>query len=85
MALPAEALRPENRSAGMGVFYTCYYAAMAGLVPVAGLLRDAQDSASAPLVFGAVMMLLSAVSLLGFRIVQRRQALVSPAASAASA
>ena len=85
MALPAEALRPENRSAGMGVFYTCYYAAMAGLVPVAGLLRDAQDSPSAPLVFGAVMMLLSAVSLLGFRIVQRRQALVSPAASAASA
>ena len=58
---------------------------MAGLVPVAGLLRDAQDSPSAPLVFGAVMMLLSAVSLLGFRVVQRRQALVSPAASAASA
>jgi len=85
MALPGEALRPENRSAGMGVFYTCYYAAMAGLVPVAGLLRDALDSASAPLIFGAAMMLLSAVSLLGFRIVQRRQALVLSAASAASA
>ena len=85
MALPGEVLRPENRSAGMGVFYTCYYAAMAGLVPVAGLLRDAQDSPAAPLVFGAMMMLLSAVSLLGFRIVQRRQALVSSATSAASA
>ncbi len=85
MALPGEALRPEKRSAGMGVFYTCYYAAMAGLVPVAGLLRDALDSASAPLIFGAAMMLLSAVSLLGFRIVQRRQALVLSAASAASA
>ena len=69
----------------MGVFYTCYYAAMAGLVPVAGLLRDAQDSPAAPLVFGAMMMLFSAVSLLGFRIVQRRQALVSSATSAASA
>ncbi|MET0527901.1 MAG: MFS transporter [Microvirga sp.] len=85
MALPGEALRLENRSAGMGVFYTCYYAAMAGLVPVAGLLRDALDSASAPLIFGAAMMLLSAVSLLGFRIVQRRQALVLSAARAASA
>src|SRR3954471_11181795 len=84
MALPAEALRPENRSAGMGVFYTCYYAAMAGLVPVAGLLRDAQDNPAAPLVFGAVMMLFSALSLLGFRIVRRRQALVFSAASAAS-
>jgi hypothetical protein len=38
MALPGEALRLENRSAGMGVFYTCYYAAMAGLVRGRGLL-----------------------------------------------
>jgi predicted MFS family arabinose efflux permease len=84
MALPAETLRPENRSTGMGVFYTCYYAAMAGLVPVAGLVRDGQESPAAPLVFGAVMMLLSAVSLCGFRLVQRRQALVLSPASAAS-
>jgi predicted MFS family arabinose efflux permease len=84
MALPAEALRPENRSAGMGVFYTCYYAAMAGLVPVAGLLRDSQDSPAAPLVFGGVMMLLSAISLFGFRIVQRRRALVSSATAASA-
>src|SRR5215204_4022081 len=48
MALPAETLRPENRSTGMGVFYTCYYAAMAGLVPVAGLVRDGQESPAAP-------------------------------------
>ena len=87
MALPAEALRPENRSAGMGVFYTCYYAAMAGLVPVAGVLREALDSASAPLMFGAVMMLLAAVSLVCFRLVQRRQAaaLSAPTPSPASA
>ena len=49
----------------MGVFYTCYYAAMTGLVPVAGFLRDALDSAPAPLNFGAAMMLLAAVSLAG--------------------
>ncbi len=85
MALPGEALRLENRSAGMGVFYTCYYAAMAGLVPVAGFLRDALDSASAPLIFGAPMMLLAAVSLFCFRLVQRRQTVVLSAASTASA
>jgi predicted MFS family arabinose efflux permease len=87
MALPAEALRPENRSAGMGVFYTCYYAAMAGLVPVAGVLREALDSASAPLMFGAVMMLLAAVALVCFRLVERRQAaaLSAPTPSPASA
>src|SRR4051812_30250651 len=73
MALPAEALRPESRSAGMGVYYTCYYAAMAGLVPVAGLLREALNRPSAPLVFGAAMMLLAAISLVCFRVVQRRQ------------
>jgi predicted MFS family arabinose efflux permease len=85
MALPAEALRPENRSAGMGVFYTCYYAAMAGLVPVAGVLREALDSVSAPLMFGAAMMLLSGVSLVCFRMVQRRETLMSSAATTASA
>jgi predicted MFS family arabinose efflux permease len=73
MALPAEALRPESRSAGMGVFYTCYYAAMAGLVPVAGLLREALNSPSAPLVFGAALMLLATISLVCFRFVQRSQ------------
>jgi predicted MFS family arabinose efflux permease len=85
MALPAEALRPENRSAGMGVYYTCYYAGMAGLVPVAGYLRDALGSPSAPLMFGAVLMLLAAISLVCFRFVQRRRNVVPPTASPASA
>jgi hypothetical protein len=79
MALPAEALRPENRSAGMGVFYTCYYAGMTALVPVAGLMRQVLDSGAAPLIFGAAMMLIAAVSLVCFRLVQRRQAAALPA------
>jgi DHA2 family multidrug resistance protein len=40
----------------MGVFYTCYYAAMAGLVPLAGSLRDTTRSAEAPLYFAAAML-----------------------------
>jgi predicted MFS family arabinose efflux permease len=83
MALLAVALRPENRSAGMGVFYTCYYAAMTALVPVAGILRDALDSASAPLIFGAVAMLLAAATLASFRLAQRRQTLMPPATTPA--
>jgi hypothetical protein len=60
---------------------------MAGLVPVAGVLREALDSASAPLMFGAAMMLLAAVALVCFRLVQRRQAagLSAPTPSPASA
>jgi hypothetical protein len=74
MGLPGAALRPQNRAAGMGVYYAAYYAAMAGLVPVAGAIRDATQSASAPLYFAAGMMLAAAVSLAGFRLVQREVA-----------
>jgi MFS family permease len=74
MKLPSEALKPENRAAGMGVFFTCYYAGMAGLVPVAGLLRDASDSPSAPLYLAAAMLLGATLSLAGFRAVQRHSA-----------
>lgn len=74
MKLPTEVLRPENRAAGMGVYYTCYYGGMAGLVPVAGLLRDATQSPSAPLLFAAGLVLGAAGSLVGFRTLQARTA-----------
>jgi MFS family permease len=40
VAAPTAVLRPESRGAGMGVFYTGYYAGMALLPPVAGWLQD---------------------------------------------
>ena len=40
VAAPTAVLRPENRGAGMGLFYTGYYAGMALLPPVAGWLQD---------------------------------------------
>ena len=40
VAAPTAVLRPENRGAGMGIFYTGYYAGMALLPPVAGWLQD---------------------------------------------
>jgi MFS family permease len=75
MALPGSVLRPENRSAGMGVYYTCYYAAMAGLVPVAGLLRDLTQSPSAPIYFGAGLLVVTVLTLAAFRMVERRPGL----------
>jgi len=71
MALPAQALRPQNRATGMGVFYTWHFAAMAGLPALAGSARDLANSVAAPILVAAATMLLSAFALIGFRLVQR--------------
>jgi cyanate permease len=66
MALPAQVLRPESRAGGMGVYFTCYYVAMALLPGAAGLARDLSGSAAAPALFAAATMLLCIVGLLLF-------------------
>ncbi|MEJ1158934.1 MFS transporter [Prosthecomicrobium sp. N25] len=71
MALPSEGLKPENRAAGMGVFFSCYYAGMAGLIPVAGWVRDWSGDGEGPLFVAIAMMLFAAASLATFRLVQR--------------
>jgi len=80
MALPAQALRAESRASGMGVFYTCYYAAMAVLPGLAGMARDLADSPAAPVLAAAAMMLAALASLAGFVAVAReRKAVAAPA------
>ncbi len=71
MALPAMALRPENRAGGMGIYFTWYYAGMATLPGVAGMARDATASPAAPALFAAAMMALALLGLIGFRVVNR--------------
>jgi len=71
MALPAQALRPENRAGGMGIFYTWYYLLMAFLPGCAGLARDWSGSAVAPILFSAAMLLLCAIVLLLFHAAKR--------------
>ena len=73
MALPAEVLRPTARAAGMGVYFTWYYATMAALPGLAGLARDRTGSPAAPLVFAAAMMATAAVGVAAFRLAQRRR------------
>lgn len=55
MSLPAQALRPESRSLGLGLFYTWLYVGHGLMPPAAGWLRDATGSAAAPLIFAAVL------------------------------
>ena len=69
MALPAQVLRPELRGSGMGVFFTCYFVAMAVLPGAAGLMRDISGSPATPALFAAAMMLLCILALALFRAV----------------
>jgi MFS family permease len=71
MALAPEALRPESRATGMGVFYTWHYAAMAVLPALAGAAREFAGNPGAPSLFAAVLMVLAAAALIGFRLGQR--------------
>ena len=72
MALPGSALQPQNRAAGMGLYFTCYYAAMAGLVPLAGWVRDATQNPASPLYVAGVMMIGATASLVLVRVVREQ-------------
>jgi predicted MFS family arabinose efflux permease len=71
MVLPAQVLRSESRAGGMGVFFTCYYVAMAILPGVAGLARDLSGSPAAPALFAAAMTLLCVLGLMLFHAAKR--------------
>ena len=56
MALSAEAVSPDNRGPGLGIFYTWYYLGMTVGPALAGWTRDMSGSTAAPLILGAVML-----------------------------
>ncbi len=72
MAMPAAALRPENRALGMGFFYTIYYGVYGVMPAFAGLALDLSSDVAAPLIFGAGLLFASIFILIWFRVVQRR-------------
>ena len=57
IALPARVLRPADRAAGLGVFFTAYYALMALGPLLAGWLREASGTAAAALLLAAALFL----------------------------
>jgi MFS family permease len=60
-ALPGRVLAPQARHLGLGIFFTLYYAGMALLPGVAGWLRERSQVDSAPLFFGAALLLVAAL------------------------
>jgi predicted MFS family arabinose efflux permease len=72
VALAGEALRPQVRGVGMGLFYTLLYVGL-GLGPVlAGFLSDTTGDPAAPVYLIAVLAVLAVVSLALFRALQAR-------------
>ncbi len=74
MAFPAEVLRPENRAAGLGVFFSWYYAGMAVGPAIAGLGRDVTASAATPVLIGGAFFTAGVLILGLFRALQSRPA-----------
>ena len=66
VSAPGEFLRPESRSAGMGVFYTVYYLGCAILPSLAGALYDASGGPAA-LWMAAATAFLATATLFAFR------------------
>lgn len=70
MALPSEVLRPENRSVGIGLFFTVYFVGMALMPLISGTIQDASESAATAIWFGGALWLMIIVTLLIFRLLK---------------
>ncbi len=55
IALSGQAVAPERRAFGMGVFYTIYYAIMTAAPPTAGWIFDRTGGARGAILFGACL------------------------------
>ena len=71
VALSSQAVTPDNRGPGLGIFYTGYYIGMAVGPALAGWSRDESGSAVAPILVGAGMLACVVASVLAFRVLQR--------------
>lgn len=78
MALPAQVLRPAQRSSGMGLYFTWYYLGMALLPPLAGKLRDVVGDPRVPLFMAAALTIVTAACIAGFAL---KRASASPEAA----
>jgi len=71
MALASEAIEPQNRALGMGIFFSFYFLLMAPAPVLAGWLVDYSDSAWLAMVFAATLFVATAACYAAFRITQR--------------
>ncbi|HYC16410.1 MAG TPA: MFS transporter [Pseudolabrys sp.] len=68
MTLPAAATGQQNRATGMGIYFTWYYALMAGFPALAGFARDVTSNSGTPILFAGMMMTAALVGLAAFRL-----------------
>jgi predicted MFS family arabinose efflux permease len=78
MTLPARAVSATNRTTGMGVYFTWYYALMALFPALAGLARDTAHDSALPIILAAVMLVVALIGLAGFRFVAPAVGKVKP-------
>lgn len=71
MAMSSEAVRPENRGPGLGIFYTWYYVGMTASPAAAGWARDVTGASAAPVLLGAGMLVATVLLVLTLRVLQR--------------
>lgn len=71
MAMTGDAMRPENRSFGMGVFFSSYFLLMTPTPAIAGWIYDQTGDAHDALIFGAALFALTALCHAGFQILKR--------------
>lgn len=78
MALTSQAMRPQNRAMGMGIFFSIYFLMMAPAPVIAGWLFDRSGDAMDPILFAAILFAAVAASNLAFRLLQRRIGPLAP-------
>jgi predicted MFS family arabinose efflux permease len=71
-SLPAAVLQPENRAAGMGLYYAFYYGVLSVLTTATGFSRDFTQSPAAPLFFGGMLVFIAIAVFALFRMLQVR-------------
>ena len=72
MALTGEAMAPQRRAFGMGVFFSLYFVLLSLAPPLAGWLYDARDDAFVPICFAVVLLVGAALCFGLFGVLKRR-------------
>ncbi|SEB04161.1 CynX/NimT family MFS transporter [Rubrimonas cliftonensis] len=72
MALAGQAVAPERRAFGMGIFFTVYYAVMSASPPIAGWLLDRTEAPDGAILFGAALFALVLPAAVLFRFLGTR-------------
>ncbi len=70
VALSSEAVSPDHRGPGLGIFYTGYYIGMTTCPSLAGWVRDVSGSPAAPVLLAGAMLVCVIMLVVLFRVLQ---------------